>query len=35
MFPSNAPFVHEGLYTQENKYIISTWLEVKKFHYYE
>jgi Rps23 Pro-64 3,4-dihydroxylase Tpa1-like proline 4-hydroxylase len=35
MFPSNAPFFHEGLYTQENKYIISTWLEVKKrFHYH-
>jgi Rps23 Pro-64 3,4-dihydroxylase Tpa1-like proline 4-hydroxylase len=35
MFPSNAPFIHEGLYTQENKYIISTWLEVKKFHCYK
>jgi hypothetical protein len=34
MFPSNAPFVHEGLCTQENKYIISAWLEVKKFLYY-
>ena len=35
MFPSNAPFVHEGLYTQENKYIISAWLEIKKkFHYH-
>ena len=36
MFPSNKPFFHEGLYTQENKYIISTWLEVKKkfnYHY--
>ena len=36
MFPSNEPFFHEGLYTQENKYIISTWLEVKKkfnYHY--
>jgi hypothetical protein len=34
MFPSKAPFYHEGLCTQEDKYIISTWLEVKKsFHY--
>jgi Rps23 Pro-64 3,4-dihydroxylase Tpa1-like proline 4-hydroxylase len=30
IFPSNSPFFHEGLCTQENKYIISTWLEVKK-----
>lgn len=30
MFPSNEPFFHEGLYARENKYIISTWLEVKK-----
>jgi Rps23 Pro-64 3,4-dihydroxylase Tpa1-like proline 4-hydroxylase len=35
IFPSNPPFFHEGLCTQENKYIISTWLEVKKnFHYH-
>ena len=36
-FPSNHPFVHEGLLTQSTKYIISCWLEVetKSFNKYE
>lgn len=34
MFPSNHPFVHEGLPPKSTKYIISCWLEVKKIKYF-
>jgi Rps23 Pro-64 3,4-dihydroxylase Tpa1-like proline 4-hydroxylase len=34
MFPSDKPFIHEGLPPIGTKYIISCWLEIdKSFHY--